>query len=61
MKLDLGSTAKMRTLIHYLELMAELHKKLKGKGPKELDKLLKQADDPLTRLSLEKLKVDSSV
>ena len=32
-KLELGSTAKLRTLTHYLELIAELHKELSGPGP----------------------------
>ena len=29
-KLDLGSTAKLRTLITYLEIVAELHARLAG-------------------------------
>ena len=35
-KLELGSTAKLRTLACYLELVCELHSRLAGKTPEEL-------------------------
>ena len=44
-KLDLGSTAKLRTLITYLEIIAELHARLGGNQPAELKVV---AADPLT-------------
>ena len=34
-KLELGSTAKLRTLTHYLELIAELHASLSGLDVKQ--------------------------
>jgi membrane peptidoglycan carboxypeptidase len=46
-KLDLGSTAKLRTLITYLEIVAELHARLGGREPAEL-KVVAAAADPLT-------------
>ena len=46
-KLDLGSTAKLRTLITYLEIIAELHARLSGNEPAEL-KVVAAAADPLT-------------
>jgi membrane peptidoglycan carboxypeptidase len=46
-KLDLGSTAKLRTLITYLEIIAELHARLGGNQPAEL-KVVAAAADPLT-------------
>jgi membrane peptidoglycan carboxypeptidase len=38
-RLDLGSTAKMRTMVHYLEIIAQLHTQYVGKSPAELRKL----------------------
>ena len=35
-RLDLGSTAKLRTLVTYLELVAELHEQLSALGSQEL-------------------------
>ena len=46
-KLDLGSTAKLRTLITYLEIIADLHARLCGHEPAEL-KVVAAAADPLT-------------
>jgi len=36
MKVELGSTAKLRTVAHYLEIVAQLHEELAGLTPKEL-------------------------
>jgi membrane peptidoglycan carboxypeptidase len=38
-KLELGSTAKLRVLTTYLEIIAELHDKYAGKPPAELKKV----------------------
>ena len=54
-KLELGSTAKLRTVTHYLEIMAELHKELSPLDHDELRKRLEQARDPLTRWAGESL------
>ncbi len=47
-KLELGSTAKLRTLATYLEIIAELHADLSKRSPHELDKQLQQNTDILT-------------
>src|SRR5918994_2946033 len=47
-KLDLGSTAKLRTLITYLEVTAELHGRLAETAPAELKVAAADAADPLT-------------
>ncbi len=47
-KLELGSTAKLRTLATYLEIVAELHQKLSDKSAAELRRT---AVDPHDRLS----------
>ncbi|MDP9128523.1 MAG: glycosyl transferase family 51, partial [Pseudomonadota bacterium] len=49
MKLDLGSTAKLRTLVSYLEIMSELYRRYAGLSPDDLQDLEDDAPDPLTR------------
>jgi membrane peptidoglycan carboxypeptidase len=52
-KLELGSTAKLRTLTHYLEVMAELHGELSAVDSKALAQ--RAATDPLTRWAMDTL------
>ena len=54
-KLELGSTAKLRTLTHYLELIAELHKELSGMDNAALKQRAGSARDPLTKWAVETL------
>ncbi len=54
-KLELGSTAKLRTLTHYLEVVAELHKELAGLERKELVQRSQKARDPISRWAAETL------
>jgi membrane peptidoglycan carboxypeptidase len=49
MKLELGSTAKLRTLVHYLEIVAGLYAELAGRAPAALWARERGAADPLTR------------
>ncbi|MEO8297821.1 MAG: transglycosylase domain-containing protein [Burkholderiales bacterium] len=46
-RLDLGSTAKLRTLVTYLELIGELHERWAGLGNAELAALPVSPKDPL--------------
>lgn len=48
-KLDLGSTAKLRTLITYLEVIAAIHQDLVDAAPGKLSKLAQTGPDQLTR------------
>jgi membrane peptidoglycan carboxypeptidase len=48
-KLILGSTAKLRTLVTYLNVIAELHGRLGELPPGELSSAIAAASDPLTR------------
>lgn len=48
MKLDLGSTAKLRTLVSYLEIISELHRRYAGLSPDDLQDMADDAPDPLT-------------
>jgi membrane peptidoglycan carboxypeptidase len=60
-KLELGSTAKLRTVTHYLELMAELHRELSGLDQKQLAQRGQSARDPLTRWAVETLQNDRNL
>ncbi|HYM18640.1 MAG TPA: transglycosylase domain-containing protein [Micropepsaceae bacterium] len=51
-KLILGSTAKLRTLITYLDIVTELHGKYGDKPDNELLPELAKAEDPLTRWAI---------
>ncbi len=48
-KMELGSTAKARTLAHYLEVIEELYHALHGKKEDELKLAASQDRDPLTQ------------
>jgi membrane peptidoglycan carboxypeptidase len=48
-KFDLGSTAKLRTLTTYLEIVAELHDRYAAASRAELKEVNKDASDVLTR------------
>jgi membrane peptidoglycan carboxypeptidase len=52
-KLELGSTAKLRTLTHYLEIVAELHKELSALDRKQLLQRSQTARDPITKWAAE--------
>lgn len=55
-KLELGSTAKLRTLVTYLEVIAALHQRYAGRSPAELAAVpLPSARDRLSRWALEYL------
>ncbi|MGH6896607.1 MAG: transglycosylase domain-containing protein [Geminicoccaceae bacterium] len=54
-KLDLGSTAKLRTLITYLEIVAALHARLVGVEAAELKAVAAKEGDPLTRWAADHL------
>ncbi|MEZ5841782.1 MAG: transglycosylase domain-containing protein [Hyphomicrobiales bacterium] len=51
-KLDLGSTAKLRTLTTYLQIIAELHDSYGTMTNAELDEAAVDADDPLSRWAI---------
>jgi membrane peptidoglycan carboxypeptidase len=51
-KLDLGSTAKLRTLITYLDIVGQLHKKYNDKPAEELRKIVVDPQDRLSQWAL---------
>jgi len=54
-KIELGSTAKLRTLVTYLEIIAELHQRYTGLPPEKLREIPLNEADHLTRWTLEYL------
>lgn len=48
-KLQLGSTAKLRTLVTYLDIITQLHVRLAKSPPDALSRLSRSARDPLTQ------------
>ena len=60
-KLELGSTAKLRTITHYLELMAELHRELSGLNEKQLLQRWQAARDPLTKWAVDTLRSEKGM
>jgi membrane peptidoglycan carboxypeptidase len=53
MKLDLGSTAKLRTLVTYLEIINELHRRYAGLSAEDLRDMREDAPDALTQWATE--------
>lgn len=51
-KLELGSTAKLRVMATYLEIITELHQKYAGKSPQVLRELKPVSDDLLSRWAI---------
>ncbi|HET7224468.1 MAG TPA: transglycosylase domain-containing protein [Candidatus Eisenbacteria bacterium] len=49
MKMELGSTAKLRTLAHYLEIVSQLHQELSPLKPDSLRVVARDGRDELTR------------
>jgi len=56
-RLDLGSTAKLRTLVHYLELIAELYQRYASQPSQALRALEIDRRDHLSRWVIERLQV----
>jgi membrane peptidoglycan carboxypeptidase len=56
MKMSLGSTAKVRTLVHYLEIVERLHGEISPLHGEALREYLARARDPLTRWAAETLR-----
>jgi len=61
MKLELGSTAKLRTLAHYLEVMEGLHRDFSGRDSWSVAALARGARDPLSGWAAETLARDGGL
>jgi membrane peptidoglycan carboxypeptidase len=61
MKLDLGSTAKLRTLVHYLQIVADLHTRFSGRNAAELRALSVHPRDTITAWVAERMSADPGI
>lgn len=61
MKLELGSTAKLRTLAHYLELVASLYHEFHGLEPPGLAEKAKSAPDPITQWTAQAMAANTGI
>jgi membrane peptidoglycan carboxypeptidase len=61
MKLELGSTAKLRTIAHYLELVASLYEEFHGLDNTALKQKMEEARDPITRWTAETMSANDSL
>ncbi|NWG12545.1 MAG: transglycosylase domain-containing protein [Acidobacteria bacterium] len=60
-KMQLGSTAKLRTLVHYLEIVASLHDELSRLERPQLAERARLAKDPITRWAAQTLAADPHI
>ncbi len=60
-RLDLGSTAKLRTLVHYLELISEIYHSYFGKTPQELTQIELHPRDYLSIWVIDQLKAKPKI
>jgi membrane peptidoglycan carboxypeptidase len=58
MKLDLGSTAKLRTLVHYLEIVATLHEEYVGRSPRALQSESAHPEDRIRHFVLARMRTE---
>ena len=56
--LELGSTAKLRTLVHYLDIVAREREAVLGRDPVEVAARAEEARDPITRWVAEEMVID---
>ena len=61
MKLELGSTAKLRTLAHYLELVAGLYDEFHRLDRTALAKQVQSGRDPITRWTVETISANPTI
>ena len=61
MKAELGSTAKLRTLAHYLELVALLHEEFRNLSAAEMTLQTLRATDPITLWVAETMSSDRTI
>jgi membrane peptidoglycan carboxypeptidase len=60
-RLDLGSTAKLRTMVHYLELISDMYQQYKDRTAQELDKIELHPRDYLSAWVIEQLRLKPKI
>jgi membrane peptidoglycan carboxypeptidase len=60
-RLDLGSTSKLRTMVHYLELITDVYQQYKDRPAKELSQIELHPRDYLSAWVIEQLKISPKI
>lgn len=60
-RLDLGSTSKLRTMVHYLEVITQIYQQYQSKSPEELKQVSLHPRDYLSAWVIEKLTLKKDV
>ena len=60
-RLDLGSTAKLRTMVHYLELVTEVYQQYKDQSAQELSRIELHPRDFLSAWVIEQLRANRKI
>ena len=60
-RMELGSTAKLRTLVTYLDAIDERYRRFAGLGPEETESLLSEVVDPLTRWTVDLVQANPGI
>ena len=60
-RLDLGSTSKLRTMVHYLELVTDLYQQYKGRPAQELSQIELHPRDYISTWVIEQLRVSPKI
>jgi membrane peptidoglycan carboxypeptidase len=60
-RLDLGSTSKLRTMVHYLQLVSEVYQQYQGKSLKELNSVVLHPRDYLSDWVITQLKAQPKI
>jgi membrane peptidoglycan carboxypeptidase len=61
MKMELGSTAKLRTIAHYLDIVDSLYRQMKNLAPHDLVSLSRTARDPITAWAVQTLQQNPAI
>jgi len=60
-RIDLGSTAKLRTLVHYLEIITDVYKKYKNQSAQQLSQIEIHPRDYLSAWVIEQLRANPKI
>lgn len=60
-RIDLGSTSKLRTMVHYLELITDVYKRYKNQSPQQLAQIDIHPRDYLSAWVIEQLRANSKI
>ncbi|MGR9114512.1 MAG: transglycosylase domain-containing protein [Gammaproteobacteria bacterium] len=60
-RIDLGSTAKLRTMVHYLELITEVYRQYSGRSGQDLSRIELHSRDYISAWVIEQLRINPKI